>query len=145
MDLGHEGGWHGEHEALHQHAWAWALTQAQIHFHHGQAQDTHSPHSPLRRLGITFKQSFLSLAWREAKWPLSGKGREAHTVGEDGGDDYGWQRRWPWEPATPKGKWAGVLSTRRMQRKCESGGRGDWRWGQGFLGDEAHGSSSWLT
>ena len=87
MDLGHEGGWHGEHEALHQHAWAWALTQAQypyhgqtqgthlhhklgpgaptqaqIHFHHGQAQDTHSPHSPLRRLGITFKQSFLSLA-----------------------------------------------------------------------------------
>ena len=39
MDLGHEGGWHGEHEALHQHAWAWAPTQAQYP-HHGQAQDS---------------------------------------------------------------------------------------------------------
>ena len=38
MDLGYEDGWHGEHEALHQHAWAWALTQAHI-CHHGQAQD----------------------------------------------------------------------------------------------------------
>ena len=43
MDLGHEGGWHGEHEALHQHAWAWALTQAQYPYH-GQTQGTHLHH-----------------------------------------------------------------------------------------------------
>ena len=67
-----------------------APTQAQIHFHQGQAQGTHSSHSPLLRLGITFGRSFLSPAWREAKWSLSGKGREARVVGEDGGDDYGW-------------------------------------------------------
>ena len=41
--LGHEGGWHGKHEVLHQHAWAWAPAQAQYPCH-GQAQGNHLHH-----------------------------------------------------------------------------------------------------
>ena len=91
--LGHEGGWHGKHEVLHQHAWAWAPAQAQYpchgqaqgnHLHHKlgpgaptqaqiqcheQAQNTHSPHKLIPtppRLGITLGRSFLLPAGRKA-------------------------------------------------------------------------------
>ena len=141
MDMGHEGGWHGEHEALHQHAWAWAPTQAHIR-HHGQAQGSKLHHSPLH-LGITLRRSFLSPAWRKARWPLSGEGHEAlqgleaRATGEDGGNDDEWLRE---EMAMRAGDVEGEESKRFIDAAHAAkrkGGRRRLRMMTGVLGDEA--------
>ena len=79
--MGHEDGWHGEHEALHQHVWAWAPTQAHIHCHgHVQSLSSSLSSSPSKSCHWAHRQLHRRLHRSSTSHhPLSRSAAHAHS------------------------------------------------------------------
>ena len=143
MDMGHEGGWHGEHEALHQHAWAGLqLKPISVTMGKPKAPNSITAHfstwaSPSDEASYRQPDERRGGRWVGKATRPSRALKRAPPVKTAGTMTNGWERRWPWELVTSKVRRASASLTRRTQQR--GGGRGGRRLKMmtGVLGDEA--------